>query len=171
MKTLLVRLLAFLKRNNYSSDLRINGRKKLPNSEFRNSDCLYHGFDNSDYDINNNIILENIRFSDFFCNWSSFSKPEYLCYRQNGKITDGCYSFTVEIARFKGFATPVHDPINDKHFPNYFYVEVRILYDGEDILYEPSRNRKSGKSKIKKSKRMEYRQNILNNLIIEIEPN
>ena len=169
MKTLLVRLLAFLKINNYPSDLRINGRKKLQSLEFKNLDFLYHGFCNSDYDINNNIKLENIRFPDFSCNWSKFSKPEYIRYRQNGKKTDGCYSFTVEIARFKGFATPVHDPIHDKHFPNYSHVEVRILYDGEDVLYEPPKNRKKKKSR--KSKRLEYRQNILNNLLIEIEPN
>jgi len=111
--------------------------------------------------------LETIRFHDFSCNWDRFSNPEDIRFRQNGNKTDGCYSFTVLTSRYKSITTPVHDPIQNIEFPNYSHVEVRELFEGESILFEPPKNRKKKKSR--KSKRLKYRQNILNNLIIELE--
>jgi len=81
---------------------------------------------------------------------------------------DGCYSFTVAIARYKELATPVHDPITEADYENYAHVEVRELRLGESVYSEPPRGRKSS-SKGRKNLRMEYRQNIINNLKIELE--
>ncbi len=160
-------LLNFLKKSKYPKHLKIRGRKKLPSTEFKQEDKLYHGFDNSDKEDSGLIRLETIRFPDFSCNWNRFSNIEDIHFRQNSKKTDGCYSFTVLYSRYKSFATPVHDPIQSLDFPNYSHVEVRELFDGESVLFEPPKNRKKKKSR--KSKRLEYRQNILNHLIIELE--
>lgn len=164
---LLQRLLKFLKKFKYPNHLKIQGRKKLPSQEFKDQEKLYHGFTKTDKDDFNLIRLETIRFPDFSCNWDRFSNPEDIHYRLNGKKTDGCYSFTVLTSRFKSFATPVHDPIEEPDFSNYSHVEVRELFEDESILIEPPKNRKKKKSR--KSKRLEYRQNMLNNLLIELE--
>jgi len=132
---ILKKLLAFFRKDRYPECLRINGRFKLPSSAFKETDKLYHAFDNEDLDEQVEIKLETIRFPDFSCNWNRFSKPEHIRYRKNGKKTDGCYSFTVQVSRYKSVATPVHDPINDRFFPNYAHVEVRELFDGEDIFF------------------------------------
>ena len=152
----------------YPKHLYIKGRKKLPIKKLSANDKLFHGFD--DYDINEvgQIKLESIRFPDFSCNWSLFSYPKDVRYRKNGNLTDGCYSFLVNTARYKKYATPVHDPIFDKKCPNYSHVEVRELRDGEDILTEPPKGRSKKKSKLAKSQRLEYRQNLLLNSIIEL---
>ena len=167
MMKIFLKLYQFLINNNYPNELKINNRKKLSNSEFMEDDKLYHGYSNSDCDDNEEIKLETIRFPDFSCNWGRFSKPEHTKFRENGKYTDGCYSFVVKVARYKNIATPVHDPIFDKKKPNYSHVEVRELFHGEDIFFEPPKNRKK-ESKSSKSRRLEYRQNILANLLIEI---
>ncbi len=156
-------------RDNYPDCLRIKGRKKLLNNEFNEADKLFHAFDNEDLDELYNIRIETIRFPDFSCNWSKFSKPEHIRHRRNGNIKDGCYSFTVKTSRYKKLATPVHDPLNDKDYPNYAHAEVRELLEGEDIFYEPPKGRKKD-SKRAKSIRREYRQNISNNLNVELEP-
>jgi hypothetical protein len=158
----------FFWRFKYPQNLKINGRKKLSTQEFIESDKLYHGFDLSDIDDDGLIGLNTIRFPDFSCNWGRFSFPKDIRYRVNGKMTDGCYSFTVVAARYKNIATPVHDPIDDKKNPNYSHVEVRELFDGEDIFFEPPKNRKA-RSATGKSQRLEYRFNLRNNLAIEIE--
>ncbi len=165
---ILKKLLKFFKQNKYPDCLRIKGRKKLPTSEFLDNENLYHSYATDDLDDLERIKLETIRFPDFSCNWSRFSNPEHVRYRENGKMTDGCYSFTVEISRYKKIATPVHDPIDDKKYPNYAHVEIRELLPNEDILFEPPKNRYS-RAKTRKSLRLEYRQNLLNNIRIELE--
>jgi hypothetical protein len=161
------KLLRHLRRFNYPPNLRINGRRKLANTAFQDDNKLYHAFDENDID-EGGIRLETIRFPDFSCNWCKFSTPQDVRYRMNGKTTDGCYSFAVVASRYKNIATPVHDPLEDKKHPNYAHTEVRELLEGEDILFEPPKNRK-GKSKKSKSNRLEYRQNLLNNITIELD--
>ncbi|MCP4137356.1 MAG: hypothetical protein GY754_40690 [bacterium] len=165
---ILKKLLKFLNLTNYPKELKISGRKKLKTSDFLNTDKLYHGFSKKDLDEDNKLDLNTIRFPDFSCNWDRFSKPDHIHYRENGNRNDGCYSFTVEISRYKKIATPVHDPIKEP-LENYSHAEIRQLKEDENILFEPPKNRKL-KSKTLKSKRLEYRQNIINNLLIEIEP-
>ena len=149
--------------------LKICGRPKLSPEDFEVEDRLYVGFDNDDLDpATGDLIPERIRFPDFSCNWSQFSEPADVRLRPNGQETDGCYSFTVQVARYKEMATPVHDPICAPDYENYAHVEVRELRPGESIFSEPPRGRKSG-SKGRKDLRLEYRQNILNNRTIEID--
>lgn len=85
-------------------------------------------------------------------------------------MTDGCYSLTVLVSRYKEIATPIHDPIHDREFPNYAHVEVRGLFEGEGIYFEPPKNRKKSKAASSKQRRLEYRQNIVNNLFVELNP-
>ena len=160
-------LSALMPHKDYPDELLIAGRIKLHTSIFRDNDKLYHGFDNSDLDDMGQIKLETIRFPDFSCNWDRFSKPFHVRYRRNGTITDGCYSFPVKTARYKKCANVVHDPIDDPEFPNYSHVEIRRLLEGEDIDFEPPKERK-WKQKSTKALRLEYRQNILNNHEIEL---
>lgn len=153
---------------NYPENLKINNRKKLSSKEFREFERLYHAFSDEDINEEYSIGLNSIRFPDFSCNWSRFSKPEHVRFRENGKMTDGCYSFTVKISRYKNMATPVHDPVDDDEYPNYSHVEVRELFEGESIYFEPQKNRKKKTNK-SKCRRMEYRKNLLNNIKIEID--
>lgn len=152
-------------RENYPPELHIAGRKKLHTSDFRDEESLYRGFSREDLDDAGLIKLDSIRFPDFSCNWSRFSRPFHIRYRQNGDMNDGCYSFPVRAARYKNLANVVHDPLDDIDYPNYAHVEVRRLLDGDTTDFEPPKNRKW---KGAKSLKLEYRQNIVNNHSIEL---
>lgn len=143
----------------HPNHLCINGRKKLSSSSFATDHRLYRSFDESDLDDLRKLKYESIPFPDLSCNWSLFSKPEDVRFRENGKPTDGCYSFTVKVARYKNTATPVHNPRYDKTYPNYAHVEVRELFQDENILFEPPTGRK----------RKEWRLNLSFNHLIELD--
>ncbi|HTN43852.1 MAG TPA: hypothetical protein VMN77_08665 [Nitrospiria bacterium] len=161
---ILQRLFRFLKQGSYPKTLLIKGRTKLSSSAFQDDDKLFRAFQKDDLDENENIRLETIKFPDISSNWSRFSVAKDVKFRKNGLKTDGCYSITVLVSRFKKIATPVHHPISDCVYPNYAHVEIRVLYEGEDVLFEPPRGRK-----IKpKSKKLEYRQNLKDSLQIEL---
>lgn len=165
---ILQRLLEFFTKNNYPKHLLINGRKKLPTTAFKDDEKLFRSFDKDYLDEDNNLKLEAIRFPDISCNWSRFSFPKDILFIENAKPTNGCYSFTVSTSRYKEMATPVHDPIEHYKYPNYSHVEVRELQNGENVFFEPPKERKL-KTKSAKSKRLEYRQNLLKSLYIEFE--
>ena len=160
------RFSGFFTKNNYPKHLLINNRNKLPTIAFNDNDKLFHSFDKDDLDEDENFKLESVRFPDFSCNWSRFSFPNDILLGENAKPTDGCYSFTVSTSRYKKMTPPVHDPREHDRYPNYSHVEVRELLDNEDIYFEPPKGRKL-KTKAAKSKRLEYRQNLLNSLYIE----
>jgi hypothetical protein len=63
-------------------------------------------------------------------------------------------------------ATPVHDPIDEDEYPNYAHIEVRALREGED----PERTVPQKRRKLRggRSKKLEYRQNLVNKLVILI---
>ncbi len=164
--SLFQRFIKYFTRRKYPKCLLINGRKKLPTSSFQDQDKLYRSYNSEELDENDKIKLERIKFPDLSCNWSKFSEPEDVLFRENTKQTDGCYSFTVKTSRYKEMATPVHDPVHHKTFPNYAHVEVRALRKGEDIYFEPPRKKRKLRPD---SKKMEYRQNILKCMKIEIE--
>ena len=86
--------------------------------------------------------------------------------RPGASHNDGCYSFTVQVARYKQLANPVHDPWKEGLYENYAHVEVRELAEGETFETEPPRRRKL-KSKTRKRLRLEYRRNLV--LCAEIE--
>jgi len=144
-------------------------RHKHCPADFYLTDNFYRGFRKEELDPGTDKLCANsIRFPDFSCNWNRFSKPADVRFRENGLPSDGCYSFTVENARYKEMATTCHAPI----FKNYAHVEVRQLLPNEDVLIEPPKGRKLKKEREgwSNSKKMEYRQNIIYHLIIEIEP-
>jgi len=149
--------------------LQIRGRVKLGAAEFQTEDKLYVAFDREDIDpVTNDLNIESIRFPDFSCNWSRFSESADVRLRPNGQVDDGCYSIIVAVARYKKIATPVHDPIEEKNYENYAHVEVRELLAGESIHSEPPHGRKPS-SRGRKKLRLEYRQNIINNRVIELD--
>ncbi|MGO9613840.1 MAG: hypothetical protein ACLPX5_12495 [Dissulfurispiraceae bacterium] len=158
-------LIQFFRSSKYPAHLRINGREKLSTGSFHCQDKLYRSFDSDDVDEDGRIKLDRIQSNDISCNWSKFSYPSDVRFRENGKLTDGCYSFTVMVSRYEHMATPVHDPLDDKKFPNYSHVEIRRLRKEEDIYFEPPKGRKPGS----KSDRVRYRANLRNHLVIEIE--
>ncbi|MBM2841994.1 MAG: hypothetical protein HW412_2522, partial [Bacteroidetes bacterium] len=112
------------------------------------------------------ISVASLSTRDLSCNWSKFANPEDVRFIENGKQTDGCYSFSVETSRYRNFATPVHDPLPHKIYENYSHVEIRELDPGEDILFEPPKERHK---KTRRKLRFEYRQNIVNNKNIELD--
>lgn len=163
--SLFQRFIKYFMQRRYPQSLFIKGRKKLQAGSFLNHDKLYRSFELEHLDENDKVKLERIRFPDLSCNWSQFSIPEDILFRERAKQTDGCYSFTVETSRYKKIATPVHDPLDNEEFPNYAHVEVRALQQDEDINTEPPKGRKLKP----KSERIEYRQNILKCMKIEFD--
>lgn len=148
------------------------GRKKLPCSVFLSTDKLYVGYRLSDLDERGRLKLETIRSPNFSCNWSRFSKPRHVKCRKNGLSTDGCFSFTVEMARFQNHANPVHDPIPfsfaKQQLPNFSHVEVRELKIGEDFNFEPPKKRNVSKNRDFRIRQAEFRNNIRDRCIFEI---
>ncbi|MDI6792181.1 MAG: hypothetical protein QME81_04855 [bacterium] len=139
---------------------------KYSPSDFYPNEKLYRSFNQSDLIPDTTEIgVHSIRFPDFSCNWSRFSKPADIRLRENINTTDGCYSFTVETSRFERMATPCHDPLDS----NYAHVEVRQLKADESIEFEPPKNRKLRSNNWSKSRRLLYRQNIINDLTVEIK--
>jgi hypothetical protein len=148
--------------------LRVRGRSKLPYSEFLHRDRLYRAYHLEELDESGLIDINTLGFPDLSCNWDRFSRPEDVRFRENGRETDGCYSFSVETARYKNIATSVHDPIELGPFENYAHVEVRELLEGEDPLCEPPKGRKP-RGKRYKTTRYEYRRHLIQKLRIEMQ--
>lgn len=152
----------FSKKIKVPQHLQINGRHCDQN--FKVTDKLYRGFCLDDYDdALDTIKTESIKFPDLSCNWDRYSTASDIQYRENGSPNNGCYSLTVELSKYKNIATPVHDPIKHEEYPNYSHTEIRVCRaDGtkEEI---PPRCRKIGSKK----KKIEYRENLSNNLSIE----
>lgn len=141
--------------------------QKFRPCDYKEDEKLYRGFRKQDIDNTVNTILVNsISFPDFSCNWSKFSIPSQINERENGRTTDGCYSLTVLTSQYKKMATPCHDPIM---LSNYSHTEVRQLKDIEDVYFEPPKKRKLKTGNWSPSKKLEYRQNIINNMVIEIK--
>ncbi|HEX2955675.1 MAG TPA: hypothetical protein VHO70_02520 [Chitinispirillaceae bacterium] len=139
---------------------------KYAPSDYSPQDRLFRGYRLSDINEGTqNIEANAISFPDFSCNWNRFASPGSIRDRDNGLPTDGCYSFTVEVAQYGKMATPCHDPIEG----NYSHTEVRQLTEEEPVSFEPPKKRKLESHNWSKSKRREYRQNIVNNLHIEIQ--
>jgi hypothetical protein len=136
-------------------------------SDFGSSERLFRGFRKDNLDESGKILANSIRFPDFSCNWERFSSPEDVKRRNNGRETDGCYAFTVEVSRYKNMATPCHDPNPENDPNNYAHVEVRQLRPNESVYDAPPKGRPKFGSK---SMRIEYRQNIVYNLERLIEP-
>lgn len=139
---------------------------KYAPADFLAKDKLYRGFRKSELDEQFVIRADVIRFPDFSCNWSRFSAPRDVRNRENSLPTDGCFSFTVEMARYKKMATTCHDPLEN----NESHSEVRQLLPSEDVYTEPPKGRKLEKEREgwACSKRLEFRQNLVNNLSIEL---
>ncbi len=122
-----------------------------------------------DLDEQGELDAESLRFPDLSCNWGCFSIPHDVRFRMPGCENDGCYAITVEAARFKSIATPVHEPLCNQELENYSHVEIRELLEGESVTSTPSRNRKN-RNKQRKVLRLEWRVNVVRNLRRLIEP-
>lgn len=140
---------------------------KFSPSDFLPNEKLYRGFRKADI-VEETGMLEGNSFTfgstgGISFNWSRFSKPEDIRKRKNGRITDGCYSITVEQARYDGKVSTCHDPFPSSDPKNYAHTEIRQLKPDEDFNYEPPRDR----GKLKKlsegwshSEMLSYREHI-----------
>jgi hypothetical protein len=136
-------------------------------TDYRPEERLFVGYRKSDINEGTDKIEPNFfRFPDFSCNWERFSEAEDVRLRENGLPTDGSISFLVKTAQYEKMATPCHDPTPKV----YAHSEIRQLTDSEPLTFEPPRNRKLKSNNWSKSRRQEYRQNLVNNHEIEIEP-
>ena len=140
-------------------------RPRFSPADFRSTDGLYRDFSADDLDDEGVLDSNALRLPDLSCNWSRFSIPEDILHREGGSLSNGCFEVTVEIVRYKEFATPCHDPICEG-IANYSHVEVRELREGEDVHAEPEKLRK----KRRKSLRAEWRVHITHNLEVKLAP-
>jgi hypothetical protein len=127
---------------------------------------LFRGFKSDEVDDGGIIDVDTLRLPDLSCNWDRFSIAEDIRYRLPGCEKDGCYAVTVEVVRFKSFATPCHDPICDVPDENYSHTEVRELLESESVFCTPPKNRR----KRRKVLRGEWKTNFVNNLKRVFEP-
>ena len=86
--------------------------------------------------------------------------------REGGRLTDGCYRFTTEHARYRGVANPVHAPLCDCEPENYSHTELRGLKEGESVEFEPPAGRKHSRGTKAKALRFEWRVNLSKRLEI-----
>ena len=146
--------------------LRIKGRST--DNSFTRDELLYRWFSEEDLDdISGSIKPEHLRSPDYSCNWSKFSFPNDVKHKKDHYSNDGCYSIKIEDAKYKKFATPVHDPIEEEDYENFSHVDVRRLKPSEPENFIPPPDRKLSKSRASK---LEYRQHVINNLNIEFYP-
>ena len=142
--------------------------------DFHPLEKLYRAFRKIDQpEPMSDLRANSFTFPNISCNWSRFSKPKDVRKRPGGLPTEGCYSFTVEQARYEGMVNTCHDPFPITDRKNYAHTELRQLMPGEGITFEPPGNR----AKLEKagqgwppSKRLAYRQYISLHLNREIEP-
>lgn len=152
-------------------------RRKYTPSEFGPEDLLFRGCCLDDF-VDRKAVRENlnanaIRFPNFSCNWGRFSTPESVKTRAGGRETDGCFAFTVAVARFREMATPCHDPYPAGDPENYAHVEVRQLRPNEGVYYEPEKERKKLKSAAdgwSHSEKLRYREHVAENIDVLIAP-
>jgi hypothetical protein len=149
--------------------LAIRGRLTLNNGEFGLRDRLYRGFCLADLEDNGNIDVASFESRDLSCNWDRFSLPSDIRHRECGRESDGCYSITVETARYNNLATACHEPIQPPSYENYAHVEIRWLHPGEDAFVAPPHGRKNRSGKTAKSERLAWRTNAVRQVKIELD--
>lgn len=164
MKRLYTAILRSLHKVTLPDRLKMNNRNKCKSAEFKNDDRLYRSFNIGDLDENGKIELTTIKFPDLSCNWSKFSCPSDIWYRDNGSLNDGCYSFSVKESRHNNIATPVHDPQEN----NFSHTEVRVIR--QDTSDEEKSNPKKGKKINSDTKKLAYRTYIRGHLKIHLTP-
>lgn len=142
----------------------------MARSEFLDSDRLYVSFPLAQLDDQGNVSTEKLQMPDCSCNWSRFSKLKDVLYRENGRLTDGCFSFSVADVKFDGYAVVVHDPVCGKIPENYSHCELRLDPGELKPNDEPPHGQKKAKSKTAKGLRNAWRRNLALKVKIELEP-
>jgi hypothetical protein len=149
--------------------LAIRERRTISNAEFSALDRLHRGFSLADIDDNGNIDVASFESRDLSCHWDRYAIPSDIRHRLGGRQSDGCYSITVETARFRELATPCHDPIEQLAYENYAHVEIRWLNPGESVEFTPPHGRKNRSGKSAKADRLAWRSNAVRHLRIELD--
>lgn len=155
--------------SSYTDSLRCNGRTKLPAGCFVDVSRFYRGYCLDDLEEDGSVKLETIQAPDLSCNSADWSTPHDVKFRLNGLTTDGCYSFSLVDVRFDNLANAVHAPLCDEEPENYSHVELRSLFDGEAVTFEPDAKRDRPKSKGAKKRRIAWRENLRLKLQIEVD--
>ena len=157
----------------FPSRLCVANRPTLLPKDFSISDRLYIAFRREKTNTANRLVppwrnipsLQTIRFPDSSCNWSRFSRPSDVWFRENGASGDGCFAIRVEHARFESKATVAHDPLQSP-VENYSHSEIRELQEGESIYAVPPKNRKV----MNRTERQKYRAHLREHMDILIYP-
>jgi hypothetical protein len=149
-------------------------RHRFVPSDFHPLERLYRRFRIIDQpDPMSELRANSFSFPNISCNWSRFSKPKDVRKIPDSLPTDGCYSFTIEQARYEGMVNACHDPFPITNKRNYAHTELRQLKPGEGIAFEPPGDRaklEKAKDGWSNAKKLAYRQYISLNLKREIEP-
>ena len=155
--------------SNYPESLLCNGRAPIAAGSFGPESLFFRGFARGDLDGEGLIRVETLQSPALSCNTSLFSKPTDVRFRVNSTAGDGCYQFGIEAVRFNGMANAVHDPLCDCDRENYSHCELRSLRQGEAVTFEPPRGRKRGKGRQVKERRLAWRLNLRNSLVIVLD--
>ncbi len=156
--------------SDYPRYLQCQNRPKLSQESFSDDSRFYRGFCRDDVDEDGLLKVETLQAPDLSCNWADHSEPADVRYRERGEPTDGCYSFSLRDVRHDNLANAVHDPLCDCPVENYSHCELRTLKSDEDITYEPEKRRKHSKSATQKKRRLNWRINLRNALVVELKP-
>jgi hypothetical protein len=151
-------------------------RYKFLPTDFLPQEKLYRGYKKADL-CEETGMLEGNHFTfpkkgGISCDWSRFAKLIDIRKRRKDAKQEGCYSFTVENARYNGKASTCHDPNPKLNPKNYAHMEIRQLRKNDDPFYEPPQNCKRLEKAVdgwSKSIRLAYREHISRCLTIEIE--
>lgn len=152
-------------------------RYQFKPSDFLPHQKLYRGFKKADLPDDTGILAGNHftfpKRGGISCDWGRFAEPEDVRKRREDSKLDGCYSFTVEHARYNGKASTCHDPCPAQNPKNYAHMEIRQLRPNDDPFHEPPKDCKrleKAADEWSKSYRLAYREYISRQLTVEIEP-
>jgi hypothetical protein len=152
-------------------------RYKFKPYDFLPHEKLYRGFKKDDLPDDTGMLAGNHftfpKNGGISCDWSRFAQPADVRRRRKDTEHDGCYSFTVEHARYNGKASTCHDPCPKDNPKNYAHMEIRQLRPKDDPFHEPPKYCKRLEKESdgwSKSCRLAYREYISLKLTIEIEP-
>ena len=134
--------------------------------EIQPSHFLYMGIRCEHFDQHQELKPELFRLPDLSCNWSLYSNPGDVRYREGGEITDGSLCMPVSEVHHDDFTITVHDPICDADIENYSHCEVRVNPGGLGADEEPPKKYKAGG----KAKRRAWRKHVILKSTIAIQP-
>lgn len=145
----------------------LRGKSKYTSNEIQDDDLLFRDFRKRDL-MDGVIEPASLGMPDMSCNWSRFSKPKDIRFRENADPNSGVLAIKAADARHMNFATPCHDPICESlTTSNYSHIEIRENEPNQ--AGEPAKRFKKG-GKVAKKNRLAWRTHIILNATILVKP-